>query len=313
MCIEDAVRLDDVPQPLAHFASAAVQDQAQADDVPVSHVVLEEGGEGVQAVEPAPGLVHGFADVVRRQPTVGLDVAVLERVVPLGKRHHARVEPTVHYLRNPPKYARAIGGRAGPGDVVHIRPVQVQVIEIAAASLGQFLHAADTVRLSAPVALPDGNGSPPVPFPGDGPVHVVAQPFPEPSLSDVLGVPVDPGVVPDQTVFDRGGPDVPGRLGVIEEWRVATPAERVGVAVYALVVQEAARFQVGQDFRVGVLDELAGEGVVAGDDALQVDGLHERKLVLASEAQVLVTKSRRDVNDPAAVVHAHEVGRHHLG
>ena len=267
----------------------------------------------MQAVEPAAGLVNGLADVVGGQPAVGLDNAVLEGVMPLGEGHHARVEPAVHHLGDAPENAVAGVRRARPGHIVHVGPMEVEIGQVFAATLGQLRHTADAIHVAASVALPDGYGRAPVAFAGDGPVHIVAQPLSKPSLPDVIGVPVDPGVVAHQTVLDRRGADVPGRLGVIEEGGVAPPAERVGVAIDPLVVQQSSRFQVGEDFGVGVLDELAGERIVAGDDALQIDGLHESQMVLASQAQVLITEGRGDVDDTAAVVHAHKVGGHYPG
>ena len=79
------------------------------------------------------------------------------------------------------------------------------------------------------------------------------------------------------------------------------------------MVQEAALRQVGGDFRVGILDELAGEGVAAGDDALQVNRLDECQLPGAAQRQVLVAESGRDVDDAGAVVHTDEIGGYHLG
>ena len=40
--VEDAVGFDDVAQPLAHFAAATIQDEAEADDVAVGDVVLHQ-------------------------------------------------------------------------------------------------------------------------------------------------------------------------------------------------------------------------------------------------------------------------------
>ena len=45
------------------------------------------------------------------------------------------------------------------------------------------------------------------------------------------------------------------------------------MSVGFLVVEETALVQVGANFRVGVLNEFAGEGVPTGDDPLQVHRL----------------------------------------
>ena len=83
------------------------------------------------------------------------------------------------------------------------------------------------------------------------------------------------------------------------------------MAVGSPVVKQAARGQVGGDFRVGVLDELAGKGVGAGEDALQVNLLDERQLLLPAQRQVLIAEGGGNVDDAGAVVHTDEVGSDH--
>ena len=85
------------------------------------------------------------------------------------------------------------------------------------------------------------------------------------------------------------------------------------MAVDVSVKQQAALFQVGHDVIVGVLDELAGEGVVAGYHTLQVHRLDEGQSLLPPQVQVLVAKGRGDVDDAGAIFHGHEVGGDHLG
>ena len=85
------------------------------------------------------------------------------------------------------------------------------------------------------------------------------------------------------------------------------------MAVDVAVMQQPALIQVGHDLGVGVLDELAREGIVPCDDALQVHGLHEVQALLPSQPQVLVAEGRRNVDDARPVLHGHEVGGDHPG
>ena len=79
----------------------------------------------MQGVEPAAGLAVVLDDEVAR--VVVLEpLAVLERVVHLGERHRAGLEPAVQHLRHP-AHGRAAGRvvRVGPGELVDEGPVQV--------------------------------------------------------------------------------------------------------------------------------------------------------------------------------------------
>ena len=83
------------------------------------------------------------------------------------------------------------------------------------------------------------------------------------------------------------------------------------MAVGSPVVKQAARGQVGGDFGVGVLNEFAGKGIIAGEDALQVNLLDERQLLLPAQRQVLIAEGGGNVDDAAAVVHTDEIGGDH--
>ncbi len=69
-----------------------------------------------------------------------------------------------------------------------------------------------------------------------------------------------------------------------------------------MVEQQTALREVLHYLLVGVLDELSGEGIVAGDDSLQVYRLYERQLFLSANTQVLVTEGGSDVDYARAVV-----------
>ena len=167
------------------------------------------------------------------------------------------------------------------------------------------------MEMPAGAALPQGDGRAPVPLPRDGPVHVVPQPLPEAAFLDVVRVPAYLLVAADETILEGGGAYVPGGLGVVEQGGVAPPAEGIRVVVHLLPVQVAPVLEVGHDVLVGLLHELAGEGVSAGDDAPQVHGLDEVQALLPAGRQVLVAEGRGNVHNARAVLQGNEVRVEH--
>ena len=129
MGVQDRIGPDHVAHVLAHFLAAAVQDEAEADNVAVGGFPLEQGCQGVEAVEPAAGLVHGFTDVVGREPSVLVNLGVVEGIVPLGEGHGAGIEPGVHDLGDAMHGAAAAVQGAGNNHLVHIGAVQVEVVQ----------------------------------------------------------------------------------------------------------------------------------------------------------------------------------------
>ena len=66
--------------------------------------------------------------------------------------------------------------------------------------------------------------------------------------------------------------------------------------------QQAAGLEVGDDGRVCVLDEDAGPRRDLGDEpALEVDGVHDRQVVLEAHAHVVLAEGGGDVDDAGAV------------
>ena len=315
--VQHGSRLHHIAHVLAHLLTASVQNQPQADDIAVGGLFLEQGSQGVEAVEPAAGLVDGLADVIGGKAAIGVNGLVVKGIVPLGKGHRAGVEPGIHHFRDAAHFAAAIRNRAGQGYVVHIGTVQIQAVHLGLLvgdSGGfQFGYAANADPVAAIPALPDGDGRAPIAFPGDGPIHIVPQPFAEPALPDVVGIPVNGAVVADQAVFVGGGADVPRGFGVVEEGGVAAPAEGIGVAVDVAVVEEAAVGQILHNGVIGVFDELAGKGIAAGNDAAQVHRLDKGQFPVAAQAQVLIAKGRGDVNQAGAVLQGYEVAGHYPG
>ena len=247
MAVDDVPRRDDVAERLRHLLALGVGDVAEAQHGLVGALVEEQRRDRDQRVEPAAGLVDRLADVVRGELLVEL-VLVLERGVPLGERHRARVEPDVDHLGDAAQ--RLAAGRRRDHDVVDERAVRVLERRRRTARL-QLLEGADGQRLARLVA-PDRQRRAPVALAPERPVDVVLQPAAEAPVLDVLGVPVDGLVGGQQPVLDRGHADVPGRLGVVEQRRAAAPAVRVGVQQALGAEHPPARLEVLDQVGVGV-------------------------------------------------------------
>ena len=299
LVVEDVVGLHDVALALAHLLAVGVEDVAEADDALEGAAALDERGDGEQAVEPAARLVDGLADVVGGE-ALAEELLVLERVVPLAERHGAGVEPGVDDLRDAAHLAGAVG--AGEDDVVDVGPVEFQILwNGTGRHLLELRDGADAVRVPL-LAAPDGQGRAPVAVAAERPVDVAGEPLAEAPGLDVLRVPDHVVVGLDELVLDRRGADVPGRLGVVEQRRVAAPAEGIAVRVGLDAEQQASGLEVGGDGRVGVLDVDAGPRRDLGDElALGVDGVDHRQVVLHADAHVGLAEGRRDVHDAGAV------------
>ena len=166
-------------------------------------------------------------------------------------------------------------------------------------------------------ALPDRQRRPPVAVAGERPVDVVLEPFAEPAVLDVLGVPPDLLVVGEQAVALARGRDVPARLRVVEERGAAAPAVRVGVLVDLLAEQQAALGEVVDQApgHLRVLDEASLEP----DDpvvelAVGGDRVVERRVlgrvedpVLGGDRVVVLAEGRGDVDEAGPVLGGDEI------
>ncbi len=225
----------------------------------------QQGADGVQRVEPAAGLVDRLADEIRRE-LCSEGLLVFEGIVPLGHGHRARVEPDIDQLGDALHLARLAALRAGKLDLVDIRPVQVQARKVTPGQLGKLGDRANRNLVVAALALPDRQRRAPVALATQRPIDVVLQPVAKAPVLDVPRHPVDLLVQLDQAVFELAGADVPGAAGIVQQRRVAAPAEGVGVGVGAGAEEQAARLQVLDDQRVGVFDELPAPGAHLGDE-----------------------------------------------
>jgi hypothetical protein len=116
-----------VAQRLRHLLAVGAEHDAVADAGLERGPVEQRGRQDVQRVEPAAGLADVLDDEVAREVVLE-PVGVLERVVHLGERHRARVEPAVEHVGR--RGASSTGRSGRPGwarQLVDVRAVQVVV------------------------------------------------------------------------------------------------------------------------------------------------------------------------------------------
>ena len=173
----------------------------------------------------------------------------------------------------------------------------------------QLGGAADAAAGVASLADPDRQRRSPVAGPREVPVDEVLQPVAHPAVADVLGLPVDAPVVLDQPLLHRRGPDEPGGERVVEQRGVAAPAEGIGVADLARLVEPALGLEVGDDPRVGVLDEeTAIAGLPLEEAPVEADHVADRDPLPAAQLQVGLAVGGRGVDDPGPLLHRNQPG-----
>ena len=261
--------------------------------------VKQAGGDRHQRVEPAAGLVDGLGDEVCREAALKL-LLVLKRIVPLGERHGAGVVPAVDDFLLAVHFAAAL--RTPEHDIVDVRAVQLDVADVGGRHLAQLLLGADDVDVAA-LAGPHRQRGAPVALAGEAPVDDVVKEVAHTAFLDVVRHPVDGAVVLHQLIVHGGHLDEPALAGVVDQRGVAAPAERIVVRERHGGEQQAARLEILEHQRVGVLDEHARPLGVLGHPALAVDEVDERHVVLAADAVVVLAERRRDVDDAGAVAH----------
>ena len=118
-------RVNGIALGFAHLLAVLVLHMPQHDDILVGGIVKEQSGNRQQGIEPATGLVHSLGDEVRRI-TLLKNLLVLKRIMPLGKRHGAGIEPAVNNLRHALHLAAAL--RALDGYGINVRTMQLNIL-----------------------------------------------------------------------------------------------------------------------------------------------------------------------------------------
>ena len=136
-----------------------------------------------------------------------------------------RRSPRAPAARSPPHVG------AGDRDLVHVRPVRVELGQVAPGQLATA-RPASRRRSGAPCAHShSGSGVPQYLVRDSAQSTLFRSHSPYRPCLMRRRLPVGPLVLGQQLVLDRGGADEPGRQRVVEQRRVAPPAVRVAVLV----------------------------------------------------------------------------------
>ena len=203
--------------------------------------------------EPAAGLIDTLGDEVGRIYGAAVEsLLVFKRIVDLGVRHRAGVEPHINEVEL--ALHRLACGR-NEDDVVNVRTVEINLVVVSLAVVArneafflpgvrlhetggnrflnfivEFFNAANAQFLLV-VATPDRQRSAPVAATAEVPVVEVLEPLAETSGSGVLGFPLYSLVELYHAVFACSRTDKPAIERVVENGLVGTPAVRIIVHV----------------------------------------------------------------------------------
>ena len=201
---------------------------------------------------------------------------VLERVVVLRERHRTGLEPAVQHVGD--AVHRRLAGRVvrvRTRQLVDIRSVHVDVALVVTrvvTEIGLELvkRTVDVdARVLRVIAHPHRDRRAPEAVARDRPVAGIGKPLAELAVLDVVRDPVDLLVEFEQAWLDLRHRHEPAGDRLVDQWRAAAPAVRVGVHVALLLEQQRALVfghlreravagaQVAQDRQVGVEHEHA--------------------------------------------------------
>ena len=307
LLVEHRPRIDHVADVLGHLAAFGVLHMTHHDAVFKGSAFKQQGGDGFQRVEPAAGLVDGFGDEVGREALLE-DFLVFKGIVPLGEGHGAGIVPAVDNVGHAGHGLAALG--AGDLNLIHVGTVQLDLANLGGGHFAQFLLGADYMDVAV-LTAPDGQGSAPVAFAAQTPVMHVLQPGAHAAFLDVVGHPVDGAVVGHQLVAHFGHLNVPGGAGIVQQGRVAAPAEGIIVGEGNGGKQQAALLEVGQHQLVSVLHEHAGPLGIGGHAALSIHEVDKGDVVFAAYAVIVLAESGSDMNDAGTIGHGNVVVAYH--
>ena len=291
-----------------HLLAVFILHVPQHNDVLKAGTVKHQGGNGVQRIEPAAGLVHRLADEVGGELCLE-QLLILKGIMVLRKGHRAGIEPAVDDLGDTVHLFAALGAADGHG--VDEGTVQLNVLGAVVAHLPQLLDGTDGMALAA-FTLPDVKGGAPVAVAAQAPVLNILQPVPEAALADAFGDPVDGIVIADEVILHRRHLDEPALAGIVQQGGIAAPAEGIVMLKLRRIVQKPPAFQVHQHLGVGVLHKQPRKGGLLGHMALAVHELHKGQVIAAAHLCVVLTKGGRNMHDAGTVTHGNIVGHRHI-
>ena len=282
---------------LAHLAAVLILYMTEHDDILIWCFIKKQRGNGNQRIEPAAGLVNGLGDEISRE-TLLKNFLVLKRIMPLGKRHGTGVEPAVDNFRYTVHFLTTF--RAFDGHGINVRTVQFDIVRAVVAHFLEFGNGANRVLMTA-FAFPNRQRRAPVTVTGQAPILYMFEPVTETAFADGFRNPVDLVVVGNELVFDIRHLDEPGFTRIVDQRRITAPAVRIAVLKLRRLKELAALFEVVDNQRVSVFDKYAGPVRFFRHFALVIDELHERHIVLAADAVIVLTESRGDMNDTRTI------------
>ena len=93
--VENVPGINDIAKRFRHFLALAIENMAQRKDIFEADLIVEQGADGMERIEPATGLIDGFTNIVS-----GILIFefffILKGVMPLCVRHGARIEPNIN-------------------------------------------------------------------------------------------------------------------------------------------------------------------------------------------------------------------------
>ena len=230
-------RIGIVLEALGHLASVLSEDHARDDAVLEWLAIKESCSKYNEGVEPPAGLVEALVDEVGRE--VGLEpFAVLEGVVGLRVWHRARLEPAIEHFG----HSRGRLFAVWAWECHRVDEVLVQIVDPDSGQCFEFVDRADAGCVAVR-ALPHRDAGTPVAVAADRPVSGSLEPVAEPLLADVAGHPMDVLVQFDHPVLELLDSYEPRRNCLVDERRLGTPAEWIGVSDLRPLDQQAFDFQ----------------------------------------------------------------------
>ena len=161
-------------------------------------------------------------------------------------------------------------------------------------------------------ALPDRQGGAPVPLPGEVPVLDLFEEVTEPSILYVVGIPRYPLVVPLEVLPQLGHAYEEPLPGIVQEWSVASPAERILVGVEMYALKEPPLLEVLDYEGIRGFDEHAHpwcHGIREGPVSL--DRLHHWQSIGGPKVVIVLPEGGCYVNDAGPILHRDEIRRAH--
>ena len=290
---------------LRHLAAVHILDVSHDDAVFKGRFVEQACRNRQKGIEPAAGLVDRFRNEIRGVACFK-NLFVFKGIMPLCERHGSGIEPAVQNDRLALHDLTAF--RTDYLHLIDIRLVQFDIVRAVPAHLFQLFPAPDHMRAAA-FAGPYRERRSPVAFAAESPVDHALEEIAHPAFLDIVRDPVDAPVEPDQLILDRRHFNEPALAGIIDQRRVAAPAERIAVFKRKRCEQRPLLFQIFQDLRIRILHKHPVERRSAAHAAPGINQLQERKIVRLADAVVVFTERQRDVHDSGSGIQRYVIIR----